>query len=150
MLMPVGIDQRQAADIIQPLQIFLTELDINRFEILLELGFIAAADHKRADCGTCQQPCQRNLRRRHAVCFADFNETIDNIPKPLFVADRRFVPAGCLTRTIRRTLAAPVFATQKPGCKRAPDQHAEALIHRKRQQFIFRFARFKRIMEQPA
>ena len=50
MLVPVGIDKWQPADIIQVVQVFFCQCQRQSAKILGELGFGPPADNKRADC----------------------------------------------------------------------------------------------------
>ena len=49
MLVPVGIDKWQPANIIQLVQVFFCQCQGQSAEILGELGLVAPADNKRAD-----------------------------------------------------------------------------------------------------
>src|SRR5438445_3744964 len=46
LLMPVGIEQRRAADRVEALAFFRAEFQGSRREIVLELGIVAGADHQ--------------------------------------------------------------------------------------------------------
>ena len=69
-LVPIGIEQRRLADLVEPGALLGGELHVDGGEIVLELLLGASADDQRSDGGPPQQPGERNARSRNAMRLA--------------------------------------------------------------------------------
>src|ERR1700722_16822484 len=145
-LMPVGVDERRLACLVETRALIVRELHVDRGEIVAELRLRAAADDQRRHSRPAEQPGERDLRPRDAVRFADRNQYIDNAPQCVLVADRRLPPPRPDTRALHRLVAA-MLAGQKAAGDRAPHEDSELLIEGDGNEFVFGLARLERVMK---
>ena len=131
-LMPIGIDQRRAANLVQPIQFGLGQPQIDRCKIVLNCASFRPPT-------TSDETAGRVSNHASTTCAAEtprathFDQRINDIPQPLRVADRRFGPARELPRSFGGGLTAPVLARKQPCRQRRPDQNAKTLIYADRQ-----------------
>ena len=79
--MPIGIEQRRLADLVEPAALLGRELDLGGGEIVLELRLGASADDQRSDARSAEQPGERDARRRNALPLADLDQRVDDVPE---------------------------------------------------------------------
>jgi hypothetical protein len=94
--MPVRVDERRAAHLLEPVQLGVGELELGGREVVGELLVGARPDDQRHDAGAAQHPGERHLSGRHVVSFADLHQRVDDVVELLAVAHRRLVPVGQL------------------------------------------------------
>ena len=92
-LVPVRVEQRRQADLVEPRSLLRGQLDVGCAKIVHNLGFRAPADDRRSDAGTAEQPSERDLCWRDLVRLGDGDKLVDNVPKLVLIGDRRLLPA---------------------------------------------------------
>ena len=128
MLVPVGINKWQPADIIQLVKVFFCQCQGQSAEILGECPSPSTTSELIA--GSAAKPVPPVPASRHGRL--DLDQAIDNLPQSFHVSDRWLVPPGGLATVFWRRAAASVLAGQKACGQRAPDLNAKILIDCKR------------------
>lgn len=108
--MPIGVDQRRKAHVVQPLPFLGSQDQLRRGEVVLELRLGATADNNGSDGLQADEPGKRNLGNGDASAVGNFDELVDNVPQSVFIADRRFLPTSELTATFWGCLVATMLA----------------------------------------
>ena len=134
--MPVGIEQRRTAHGVQPLALGALEHEVGGAQVVGELLGGARPDDHRADRGLAERVGQRDLGRGDAPCLRDLHQHFDHVIESVLVVDRRLVPIGEVARSGGGLLPASVLAGKQAAGQRAPDQDAQALVNRERNQLV--------------
>jgi drug/metabolite transporter (DMT)-like permease len=93
-LMPVRVDQRRGADLVQLGSFVGAEGEGRGRQVVGQLFFGARADHQRGDGRPGQGVGQGHLGGRDAVLPGDADQDLDDVVQGLAVVDRRLVPVG--------------------------------------------------------
>ena len=98
LLVPERVDERRAADLLQPVDLFVRELELGSGEVVRELLVGASADNHGGDAGAVQQPCQRDPGRRYPSALSYLHQHLDRVIELLLVVDRWLIPVARLSR----------------------------------------------------
>jgi hypothetical protein len=88
------MDQTRRADLVERGELVVVQRELGGAQVVLELVVPASADHQGADAGLAQQIGERDLGGRDAAAVGDADQHLDDVVKPLPVADRRLTSAG--------------------------------------------------------
>ncbi len=75
---PARILRGQAADLVQLLEIFGTELQLDRGQIIFELAGLLGTDNDACDSGLAEQPGQGDLRHSRVTALGDSLKDVHN------------------------------------------------------------------------
>ncbi len=134
--MPVRINLRYSAGLIQLHDLFRCEVPSDRTQILAELVLIASADDYGCDRRTLQEPVEGDLWDGFASLGGNLVQSVHDSEQQL-IGDLWTKANGdrALETTGWKRLATPDAACQPAPPQRAPDDAADALIESERHQF---------------
>jgi len=146
-LVPVGVQQRRPADLLQPGQLLVAQRQVGRAEVVDQLVGRAGPDDHRRHRRPGQQPGQRHLGRGGAATLGHLHQGLDDVVQLVLVADRGLVPAGQEPGLLWVRLVAAVLAAQQPAGQGAPDEDAEALVDGDGHQFVLGLTGLQRVVD---
>src|SRR3954470_5167664 len=146
-LVPVRVEQRHPAGLLEPAQLVRREREIGSGQVVAELVLGPRADDDRRDAllGECVR--ERDLGGGDVVRRTDLDEGVDRVVQAVLVVDRRLRPALEPAGALRRLLAAAVLAGEQAAGERAPDEHAEALLDRDRDELVLGVPGLQRVVD---
>jgi hypothetical protein len=139
--------QPQHAYLIKARQLLRRELQVSGTEVVRQMRLCSPSNDNRGDGRPAEKPCERYLGRRYVSVLCYGYEGLNDGPETVFVADRRLCPPRELPAAFWGRLVASMFTREKTACQRTPDQNAQALIERNRDQFVFGFASLERVVD---
>ncbi len=145
--MPVRVDQRRGAGLVELGSLGLGEAEGGGRQVVGQLLRGARADDQRGDGRFAQEVGESHLRGRDAVLLAEADQDLDDVIQALLVVDRRLTPVGELPRARRGLVVPAVLTGQQAAGQRAPDQNAQALVDRQRDQLVLGLAGLQRVVD---
>lgn len=116
--MPVGVEQRRAAHLLQPIHFACRQFQVRSRKVFGELRVGAGTDDQRGDAGPGQQPGECDLRGSRVPLLRDRDQFVDDPPQRFLIDIGRLRPALLATGAFGIGIIARELARQQTCCER--------------------------------